>query len=72
VQPLSFRMVVEGEPDPAALAGLTVEIGTDPTDQVTLTGVVPSQTELIEVLGRVLGPSVTLIGVEVCRGETPE
>jgi hypothetical protein len=64
-------MVVEGEPEHAALAGLTVEIGTDPADRVTLTGVVASQTELIEVLGRVLGPSVTLVEVEVCRGEAP-
>jgi hypothetical protein len=71
VQPLSFRMVVEGEPEHAALAGLTVEIGTDPADRVTLTGVVASQTELIEVLGRVLGPSVALVEVEVCRGEAP-
>jgi hypothetical protein len=71
VQPLSFRMVVEGEPAPAALAGLTVEIGTDPPDRVTLTGVVASQTELVELLGRILGPDVTLVGVEVSRGEAP-
>jgi hypothetical protein len=61
-------MVVEGEPEPAALAGLTVEIGTDPADQMTVSGSVASQTELIDLLGRVLGPDVTLIGVEVRRG----
>jgi hypothetical protein len=61
-------MVVEGEPEPAALAGLTVEIGTDPADQMTVSGRVASQTELIDILGRLLGPDVILIGVEVSRG----
>jgi hypothetical protein len=64
-------MVVEGEPPPAALAGLTVEISGDATDQVTITGVADSQTDLIDVLGRVLGPGVTLIGVEVGRADAP-
>jgi hypothetical protein len=68
VQPLSFRMVVEGEPEPAALSGLAAEIASDGAGHTTISGSVASQTELIETLGRVLGPDVTLIDVEVRRG----